>query len=169
MLFSYFTWLLYSAIYLLLFSAAPIYLHITSDATSYTELTNAVFTCSGNVGRPLGSLRLLRANDPSHSDYFLVEEFVSSTDLDELLGPSALLPNGTYYVSYTFYRNMTRHDNGTFFICDIVHEVPSVSTTKSNQVAVSVDCKYIMFLIVSSFSACRDGSWRDYFIRKRYV
>ena len=116
---------------------------MTSDATNYTELTNAAFTCTGNIGRPLGNLRLLRTKNESNSDYFLVEEYVSYSDLEEMFES---LANGTYHVTYTFYRNMIRQDNGTFFLCDIVHTIPSKSSTKSNQVAVFVECKYFKAL-----------------------
>ena len=115
---------------------------MTSDATNYTELTNAVFTCSGNVGRPLGNLRLLRSSNHSNSEYVSVEKFISSSELEKALPPESFLANGTHQVTYTFYRNVTRQDNGMFFMCDVEQNIPTKSSTRSNQVAVFVECKY---------------------------
>ena len=132
--------------YVLYFPAAsPIYLKLTSVATNYSDLSEAAFTCTGNIGRPLGTLRLLRSTKTSNfsdSNHFFAEQIVSGSELEGLLTSADRLANGTYYLSYVFYKNMTRLENGIDFMCEIVHEIPTVSLTASNKLTVYVNCKY---------------------------
>ncbi|XP_060552615.1 uncharacterized protein LOC132713928 [Ruditapes philippinarum] len=118
--------------------ALPIYINIaTSNNLQVNEGAEVKFTCTGNVGRPPGTLELVQFFS---AEYSPTVAMMSVPELPEI--SREMLPNGTFRIQHEFRVNLSRTDNGTTFRCRNVHYTPVFNVIESQTSPMTyVNCK----------------------------